>query len=119
DRRAVGRQLRHDLLGGIVVGLELGPQVGAGLEKVELDLVYHRHGVLGRAADRLASIERGALAAAVEARHRRVEAVVEGCEVVGFQRTFRGLGGHAPLYLECVLKNSEGIITPARVWSGM
>ena len=45
-------QLVDDLVGRMVVGLELRPQVGARLQQVELDLVDDRHGVLGRAADR-------------------------------------------------------------------
>ena len=95
DRHAVAGELGHDLLGGIVIGLELRPQVGARPEQVELDLVDHRHGVLGRAAHRLAAVQRRAFAAAIEARHRGVEAFVERGEVGGLDGC---LGHEAAVY---------------------
>src|SRR4030095_11494404 len=101
DGHAVAGELGDDLLGGIVVGLELRPQVGARLEQLELDLVHHRHGVLGRTADRLAAIEGRALAAAVEARDRRGEALVKSGEILWLDGC---LGhGHAVL-LELIMK---------------
>src|SRR5262249_50326973 len=92
DGRAGVVQILDDLAGGAVVGLEQFPEVGARLEQAPLGLLHQGHRVLGRAADRFAAVERRALPAAVVARDRRAEALIEAREVFRFC-------GHARLLL--------------------
>ena len=66
------------------------PEVAARFQKLPLGLVHHRNGMAGGAADRFAAIERRAVAAAIEARQRAAEGLVDLPEVLGL----RGRLGH-------------------------
>src|SRR5262249_23209057 len=84
DGRAAVVQVLDDLARRRVVWLEQLPKVGARLEQAPLGLLHQRHGGLRGAADRLAPVQRRAFLAAVEARERRAEALIEAREVLGF-----------------------------------
>src|SRR5690606_34790015 len=56
DGNAVAGQVVHDATGRRVVRLEAAPHVRAGPEQLPFRLLHDRHGVLRRAADRLAAV---------------------------------------------------------------
>src|SRR6185295_14676470 len=90
DGHAGVMQAVDDLAAGSVVRLETVPEVTARSQQLVFGLQNERHGILGRAADRLAAIQGRAFAPAVETRDRRLEALVDAREVFGF-------GGHGPV----------------------
>src|SRR5690606_38963381 len=76
DGNAVAGQVVHDATGRRVVRLEAAPHVRAGPEQLPFRLLHDRHGVLRRAADRLAAVERRAMPAAVVSGYGGFEAFV-------------------------------------------
>src|SRR6185369_3886510 len=102
DGAARGGQLLLDLARRRIVGLEDVPQIGARLQQVPLGLFRDRHRVLGRAAYRLAVVQGRAFAAAIEARHRRVEAFIEAGEIGGGQGHGTAFGYYARYGLQLI-----------------
>src|SRR5262249_49764496 len=81
DGEAALGELADDRLAGRVVGPVAVPELRAAAQQVPFGAVDHGDRMLGRAADRLAAIQRRAMAPAVIARDRSLEHVVDTGEI--------------------------------------